>query len=57
MFWTLMDPPAALSSQQHDILHHRMATSDQIKTALLTEHFRYTPLVGLRSGCQAVMQC
>jgi len=48
MFWSLMDAPATLFAQRDQKRHYTMATNDQIKTALLTEHFRYTPLVRMR---------
>lgn len=46
--YTLMDAPATLLPQQDDNRQDDMATNDQIKNALLTEHFRYTPLVSVR---------
>jgi hypothetical protein len=49
MFWTLMEnAPATFLPPQDQNQPATMATNDQIKTALLTEHFRYTPLVSLR---------
>lgn len=48
MFWTLMEnAPATFLPPQDTNQPSTMATNDQIKTALLTEHFRYTPLVSL----------
>jgi kinetochore protein Mis12/MTW1 len=41
----LLNAPATSTQQQDKTQHNKMATSDQIKNALLTEHFRYTPLV------------
>lgn len=43
-------------SQQNKTRQYTMATSDQIKTALLTEHFRYTPLVSTRLESRAATE-
>jgi hypothetical protein len=48
--YTLMDAPATLLPQQDNNQQDDMAMNDQIKNALLTEHFRYTPLVRARSS-------